>query len=50
VVVAETGRTEQRVATPPESHFPVPVVVAHGLLATSTITLVALTVLGVGGS
>jgi hypothetical protein len=50
VVVADTGRTEQRVATPPESHFPVPVVVAHGLLATSTITLVALTVLGVGGS
>ena len=39
-----------RVAAPAESHFPVPVVVAHGVLAFSTITLVLLTVLGVGGS
>ena len=38
-----------RVAAPAESHFPVPVVVAHGALAVSTITLVLLTVLGVGG-
>ena len=34
---------------PAESHFPVPVVVAHGVLAFSTINLVLLTVLGVGG-
>ena len=39
-----------RVAAPAESAFPVPVVVAHGLLAFSTLTLVLLTVLGVGGS
>ena len=38
-----------RVAAPAESHFPVPVVVAHGVLAFSTITVVLLTVLGVGG-
>jgi hypothetical protein len=35
---------------PAESHFPVPVVVAHGLLAVSTLTLVGLTCLGMGGS
>jgi hypothetical protein len=39
-----------RTAAPAEIHFPVPVVVAHGVLAFSTITLVLLTVLGVGGS
>src|SRR5580704_17876800 len=39
-----------RVNAPAESHFPVPVVVAHGVLAFSTITLVLLTVLGVGSS
>ena len=38
-----------RTTAPAESHFPVPVVVAHGVLAFSTITLVLLTVLGVGG-
>jgi acyl dehydratase len=32
-----------------ESHFPVPVVVAHGVLAFSMVTLVLLAVLGVGG-
>ena len=35
---------------PAESHFPIPVVVAHGLLAVSTLTLVGLTCLGMGGS
>lgn len=35
---------------PPERNFPLPVVIAHGLFAAATITLVALTVLGVGGS
>ena len=39
-----------RAPLPAESHFPVPVVVAHGLLAVSTLTLVGLTCLGMGGS
>jgi hypothetical protein len=39
-----------RAPLPAESHFPVPVVVAHGLLAVSTLTLVGLTCLGVSGS
>ena len=39
-----------RAPMPAESHFPIPVVVAHGLLAVSTLTLVGLTCLGMGGS
>ena len=39
-----------RAAMPAESHFPIPVVVAHGLLAVSTLTLVGLTCLGMVGS
>ncbi|GHE91247.1 hypothetical protein ACWDSD_09170 [Streptomyces spiralis] len=35
---------------PAERHFPVPVVLAHGLLAVATLVLVLLTALGVGGS
>jgi hypothetical protein len=35
---------------PPEQHFPVPVVALHGLLAITTVVLVLLTALGVGGS
>lgn len=35
---------------PPERHFPVTIVVAHGVLAVGTITLVLLTALNVGGS
>jgi hypothetical protein len=35
---------------PPERHFPVVVVGAHGLLAVTTVVLVLLTALGVGGS
>jgi hypothetical protein len=34
----------------PESHFPVPTVIAHGLLAVVTLVLVLLTATGVGGS
>jgi hypothetical protein len=34
----------------PESHFPVPTVIAHGLLAVTTLVLVLLTALGVGSS
>ncbi len=36
-------------AVPPERHFPVSVVIAHGILAVTTVVLVVLTVLGVGG-
>ncbi|MFG2793816.1 hypothetical protein [Streptomyces sp. NPDC048419] len=35
---------------PAERHFPVPVVLAHGLLAVATLLLVLLTALGIGGS
>jgi hypothetical protein len=39
------------VAVPPERHFPVSVVIAHGILAVTTVVLVVLTVLGeLGGS
>jgi manganese efflux pump family protein len=52
------GTGQARIATisapaaigPPERNFPLPVVVGHGLFATTTIALVLLTVLGVGGS
>lgn len=36
--------------TPPEQHFPVPIVALHGLLAVTTVILVLLTAAGVGGS
>jgi hypothetical protein len=35
---------------PPERNLPVPVVIAHGLLAAATVVLVLLTALDVGGS
>jgi len=38
------------VTVPPERHFPVPVVVAHGILAVTTIVLVLSTVLVAGQS
>jgi hypothetical protein len=34
---------------PPERNFPLPVVIGHGLFAGTTIALVLLTALGVGG-
>jgi hypothetical protein len=37
-------------AVPPERHFPLPVVIGHGVFAAVTIVLVLLTTLGVGGS
>jgi hypothetical protein len=37
-------------AGPPERNFPLPVVIAHGVFAAATLTLVLLTALGVGGS
>ena len=36
--------------TPPEQHFPVAIVGLHGLLAVTTVVLVFLTAVGVGGS
>jgi hypothetical protein len=39
-----------RGAARPESAFPLPVVVAHGVFAVTTVVLVLLTALGVGGS
>jgi len=38
-----------RLAAPPERHFPLPVVIGHGILAIATIILVLLTALGGGG-
>jgi hypothetical protein len=35
---------------PAEQHFPIPIVGAHGLIAATTLVLVLLTALGVGGS
>jgi hypothetical protein len=37
-------------ATPAEQHFPVPVVAVHGLIAATTLVLVLLSALDVGGS
>jgi hypothetical protein len=44
------GAATAQTGTPAESHFPVPVVVGHGLLAVATVVLVLLTALGVAGS
>jgi len=38
------------IVVPPERNFPVPVVVAHGILAVTTLVLVLFTALGVGGN
>lgn len=35
---------------PPERNFPLPVVIGHGVFAVTTLTLVLLTALGIGGS
>jgi hypothetical protein len=35
---------------PPERNFPLPVVITHGLFAVTTLALVVLTAMGVGGS
>jgi manganese efflux pump family protein len=35
---------------PPDRHFPLAVVITHGVLAFTTVTLVLLTTLGVGGA
>ena len=51
-VAAESGKHGRRLADydfPAERAFPLPVVVGHGLLASTTVTLVLLAMLGVGG-
>jgi hypothetical protein len=40
----------RRTSVPAERHFPLPVVVAHGVMAVATVLLVLLTALGVGGT
>ena len=49
--VAATGVTGNPGSddTPPEQHFPVAIVGLHGLLAVTTVVLVFLTAVGVGG-
>jgi len=47
---AGLGGHSVQIAVPPERHFPVSVVIAHGIFAFTTLVLVLLTVLGVGGS
>ena len=48
---AQTGGAEMATpGVPAEQHFPVPVVGVHGLLAVTTVVLVLLTALDVGGS
>ena len=50
-VVVDPGPALTRsIAVPPERNFPLPVVVAHGFLAVTTLVLVLFTALGVGGS
>jgi hypothetical protein len=47
---APAGAASAPAAGPAESHFPVAIVAGHGLLAATTLVLVLLTALGVGGS
>ena len=47
---AAAGDVSPRIAVPPERHFPLPVVIGHGIFAAATIILVLLTALKVGGS
>jgi hypothetical protein len=52
-VAAESGKHGRQLADydfPAERAFPLPVVVGHGLLASTTFTLVLLAMLGIGGS
>jgi hypothetical protein len=53
LVTTATGSataTGAGIERPAEQHFPVAVVYLHGLLAVTTLVLVLLTALGVGGS
>ena len=42
------GLTQAGAPEPPERHFPLPLVIGHGVFATVTIVLVVLTALDVG--
>ncbi|WP_280312699.1 hypothetical protein [Nocardia abscessus] len=46
--VYRTRTTAAADSTPPEQHFPVLIVAAHGVLALTTVILVLLTALGIG--
>ncbi|MFH7341156.1 hypothetical protein [Streptomyces sp. KHY 26] len=48
--VAATASSGAGGTVPAERHFPVAVVLAHGLFAVATLVLVLLTALGIGGS
>ena len=46
--VAPGPSLTRKIAVPPERNFPLPVVVAHGVLAVTTLVLVLVTALGAG--
>jgi hypothetical protein len=50
VQAGDHRRDATRGAARPESAFPLPVVIGHGVFAVTTVVLVLLTALGVGGS
>jgi len=47
---AREAPTNVESGAPPEQRFPVPIVALHGVLAVTTVVLVFLTAIGVGGS
>ena len=47
---AREAPTSVESGAPPEQRFPVPIVALHGVLAVTTVVLVFLTAIGVGGS
>jgi hypothetical protein len=48
--VGSANESAREFLVPPERHFPVSVVIGHGIFAFTTVVLVLLTVLGIGGS
>jgi hypothetical protein len=48
--LGESDDRSREFLVPPERHFPLPVVIGHGVFAFTTIVLVLLTTLGVGGT
>ncbi len=48
--LGESDERSREFLVPPERHFPLPVVIGHGVFAFTTIVLVLLTTLGVGGT
>ena len=47
---AKVRRAKPDPLVPPERHFPLPVVIGHGVFAATTVVLVVLTTFGVGGA